>query len=526
MHNAMKRMFTAFVAVAVALTALVAVTPAKAFAATTGTLTVTSNNKGFAGKDVTAWKMFDAAPGTDNSVGYTLAEEWEPFFTGNSLDDFSGKQLTGAALSEAAYNYVEGLKPADGEKVIAFAKKAAEWAKGQTGLTGKYTAPASSDAAPYTATFRDIPFGYYLVVPPAGSSSVSRATSAMLVTVVNADAKLELKSEYPTVDKTVADDDSNGGSDAQIGDTLTFTLTSNVPELSEYDRFNVRFVDTLSKGLTFGKVTSVKIGAKTLVEGESLSTADYTVKTAPEAEGTKLTVTLKDLKQLVDIKAGDQIVVTYTATLNKDAVIAGAGNTNSAQIEWGTNPNNDFDGSSVPDKTYTYTFDFQIKKVDGTSKNALADAEFQIKDDQNGIMNLVVVQAGNDTDAMVVRPAVAGDDPVVTSIRTPESGLVKFQGFDEGTYKLVELKAPNGYNKLPHDLDVVISAKYGENGVLESSDVTIDGKQDQDGVFEIENNKGTLLPGTGGMGTVLFTLAGAALIGYGVYRKRAAHNVA
>ena len=89
------------------------------------------------------------------------------------------------------------------------------------------------------------------------------------------------------------------------------------------------------------------------------------------------------------------------------------------------------------------------------------------------------------------------------------SGYVVCDGYD-------------GYNKLTGPVEINIDATYKQDGTLESWTVNTNGQN----IVTIENNKGALLPGTGGMGTVLFTLAGAALIGYGVYRKRAAQNVA
>ena len=65
-----------------------------------------------------------------------------------------------------------------------------------------------------------------------------------------------------------------------------------------------------------------------------------------------------------------------------------------------------------------------------------------------------------------------------------------------------------------------------DDGTLQSYEVTFDAQKPTDGIFVIVNKKGIELPGTGGMGTILFTLVGAAAIGYGVYRKRTAKPVA
>lgn len=236
-----------------------------------------------------------------------------------------------------------------------------------------------------------------------------------------------------------------------------------------------------------------------------------------------------------DITAGDSITVTYSATLNKDAAVGtdpNGDNTNSAKVEWGTKNETDYDGSSNEDKTHTYTFDFKIKKTDDAqpTANPLADAEFQIKKNgEDAPMKLVVVSKGSDIAPLIVRLAISPDDDTAakTEVATPKSGLITFQGFDAGTYKLVETKAPDGYNKLKDEIAVVITPTYKQDdGTLQSYEVTFDAQKPTDGIFVIVNKKGIELPETGGMGTILFTLVGAAAIGYGIYRKRTAKTVA
>lgn len=550
MKTMTKRIASMALAVMMAVVMLASALPTKAFAAATGDLTITSTSAEFKGKTVMAWKMFDATVGAKGAVGYQLAKEWGPFFTSTNLTDFQGDGLTGAVLSQKAYEYVSTLGDTDAEKVVAFAKKAAAWAKDtKNNVTASSTAVAvaNQDSTKYEAKFDSLSYGYYVVSPQDGSTGNNkRGTTAMLVNVKEAATEAQLKSEYPTVDKTVDDSDRSEGSDAQIGDTLKFTLTSKVPDLNEYEYFNFRFVDTLSKGLTLDKSSIVvKIKDKTLtLSNDNLATGQYTVGTEEVTDpqgATKLTITLKDLVKLakevgfIDITAGDSITVTYSATLNKDAAVGtdpNGDNTNSAKVEWGTKNETDYDGSSNEDKTHTYTFDFKIKKTDDAqpTANPLADAEFQIKKNgEDAPMKLVVVSKGSDTAPLIVRLAISPDDDTAakTEVATPKSGLITFQGFDAGTYKLVETKAPDGYNKLKDEIAVVITPTYKQDdGTLQSYEVTFDAQKPTDGIFVIVNKKGIELPETGGMGTILFTLVGAAAIGYGIYRKRTAKTVA
>lgn len=550
MKTMTKRVASMALATIMAVVLLASALPTKAFAATTGVLTITSQSAEFENKAVSVWKMFDATVGANDAVGYQLVKEWEPFFKSANLDGFQGDNLRGAELSQKAYEYVGRLGVKDSEQVVAFAKKAAAWAKdakNNVAATKTAIARPNQDSTKYEAKFEGLSYGYYVVSPQDGSTGNNkRGTAAMLVNVKQAKTEAQLKSEYPTVDKTVADDDQNGGSDAQIGDKLKFTLTSKVPDLGEYEYFNFRFVDTLSKGLTLDESSIVvKIGEKTLtLSNDNLATGQYTVKTEGVADpqgATKLTITLKDLVKLAkensftDIAAGDAITVTYSAALNKDAAVGtdpDANNTNSAKVEWGTKSESDYDSSSKEDKTHTYAFNFKIKKIDDTAPtaNPLTDAEFQIKKSgESAPMDLAVVSEGSETAPLIVRPAISPDDDAAakTEVATPKSGLIAFQGFDAGTYKLVETKAPDGYNKLKDEIAVVITPTYKQDdGTLQSYEVTFDAQKPTDGIFVIVNKKGIELPGTGGMGTILFTLVGAAAIGYGVYRKRTAKPVA
>lgn len=532
MKKMTKRFAGAAMALLLAVAVLVTALPANALAVGTGKLIVTSDSAEFSGKNVTIWKMFDAVPGDGGkTAGYTLAKEWEPFFTASNLPGFDAQGATGDKLSAAAYEHVAGLQQKGGDAVDTFARSAAKWAKGTEGLTPT-TVAAVGPSAPYTATFSNIDLGYYLVVPQIGASSAEHKTSAMLRNVLDDKATITLKSKYPTVEKAVDDGDTDGntGSDAQIGDTLKFTLSSTVPELSEYEHFNIRFVDTLSKGLSFASVTEVKIGDKVLTKGDSLAQGEYMVShVGNDGQESTLTITLKDLKSIDGLVAGQKIVVTYTAVLNEHAVIGNAesnsGNDNSAKIEWGTTDGSYSEGVSKPDVTKTYTFDFKIKKVDGGNKQTVLEGvEFKIMDADGKVVKLAATGPADGSSPLIVRPAKNGGEGGDTVV-TPASGLITFQGFDAGSYTLVEVKPLAGYNKLP-DQAIDIKATYNPDGTLKDSTITIGGKSAADGVFVIENNKGALLPETGGIGTVLFTLGGAALIGYGVYRKRSAKATA
>ena len=515
MKTMTKRIASMALATIMAVVLLASALPTKAFAATTGNLTITNQSAEFNGKEVKAWQMFSATVTADGkNASYTLNTAWAPFFKTVIGGDMA--TLDGDALSQKAIEYVTGLGSDDEANVIAFAKKASDWAK-KNGIEATSSATASGGSAPYVATFSGLAFGYY-VVSPQGGSTADRGTDAILANVVAADKNVNLKSEYPTISKTV---DDNNHADAQVGDTLNFELKSKVPNMTEYTTYVFNFVDTLSKGLTLNQ-NSIKV---TIGASELQKDVDYTVSaTGGNGAATELKIIMTDFKTKHGDKAGQEIKVTYSAIINEHAVAGQDDAGNSAKLEYSNDPIKGGTGTSVPSVTHGYTFDFDINKTYGMDGSALAGAVFQLQKKGEGTpIKLIVENAGDETQSAVVRSAKTGEGNAVDTITTPESGKITFKGLDAAEYQLVETKAPDGYNKLQKPVDVTIVANYDQDGTLNNWTVNGGGN---DVALNIQNNKGTLLPETGGMGTILFTLVGAAAIGYGIYRKRTAKHVA
>ncbi|SHJ28770.1 SpaH/EbpB family LPXTG-anchored major pilin [Hespellia stercorisuis] len=492
------------------------------FAAANNSIQVTGN-KEFAGKKVDAYQMFSATT-SGTAIAYTLNPQYESFFKSNA--DYGCTDLTGTALSDAAYQYVQKLGSNDDAKVTAFAKEVSDYMRNNTTetFTVAGTATASETGA---ATITGLEDGYYLVLPDSGSTSATRKTAAQLISVTGGSTEaINLKSEYPTVDKEITGGTAPGATDANIGDTVTFTLTSKVPDMTDYDTYTFKFLDTLSKGLTFGSVTSVT------VDGVAITPeTDYTVSSAPNTTDntkTDVTIELTGMKDKYADKAGKTIVVTYTATLNENAVSGTVGNENSAKIEYSNDPTGNGTGTSTPDVVKTYTFDFTLDKYTGTYGNdatRLAGATFELRKGADAgsaaAISLIQVKAGTATEAAVYRPAKAGETGTVTSVTTPESGKIQFTGLDAGTYYLFETAAPDGYNKLAAPITVEISADYNKTtGELETVSVKYNGTAAETGnIVPVQNNTGTTLPSTGGLGTLLLTIAGVCLVIFGLVRR-------
>ena len=524
MKSLMKKVFAAAAAIATVF-GLAATTVATANAAgDNATLTVSTTDAKFAGKTVNAYKMFSATVSSDGgAVSYTLTDGWKPFFMSSTLDGLTG--VTDANVNDKANEYVSKLTGKE-KDLSAFAAKASNWAQ-TNNITADATATVSKNAATdgkYTATFTNLDYGYYVVAVPGATVADTNSQYAALVRVHSTSVDAEIKGALPTVDKKVqVNGTGKDATDAKIGDTLTFTLTSTIPDMSAYNTYTFNFKDTLSKGLTFGQVTSVKVGDTTLTKD-----TDYTVTTAPADSGkTLLTVAMKDFKTKQQANAGKKITVTYAATLNKDAVVGGAGNVNSATIQYSNNPSTNGTGESEPSKVRVFTYGFTVDKYTGKNYDdtatRLAGAEFTLAHKGGTAISFVKV-ADSATQYAVYRVAKADEAGATTTITTPANGKVDFRGLENGEYTLTETKAPAGYNKLASAIGVKVD---GQNNGTDTTHATVVIKYDNNngsvydqtasnGVIPVQNKPGVVLPGTGGMGTIAFTVIGVLVIALGV----------
>lgn len=524
MKSLMKKVFAAAAAIATVF-GLAATTVATANAADNATLTVSTTDAKFAGKTVNAYKMFSATvSGDGGAVSHTLNDAWKPFFKNSvGLTD-----VTDANVNDKANEYVSKLTGKE-KDLTAFAAKASNWAQNTANsITADATATVSKIAATdgkYTATFTGLDYGYYVVAVPGATVADTNSQYAALVRVHSTTVSVDIKGALPTVDKKVqVDGTGKDATDAKIGDTLKFTLTSTIPDMSAYNTYTFNFKDTLSKGLTFGQVDSVKVGDTALT-----TDTDYTVATAPADNGkTLLTVTMKNFKNQ-QANVGKKITVTYTATLNKDAVVGGAGNVNSATIQYSNNPSTNGTGESEPSKVRVFTYGFTVDKYTGDqytdAATRLAGAEFTLAHKDGSAISFVQVSAGSATANAVYRVAKADEAGATTTITTPANGKVEFRGLENGEYTLTETKAPAGYNKLASAIGVKV---HGQNNGTDTTHATVTITYNNDnngsnydqtasnGVIPVQNKSGVTLPGTGGMGTIAFTVIGVLVIALGV----------
>lgn len=351
--------------------------------------------------------------------------------------------------------------------------------------------------------------GYYFVKDTGTLGENDAATKYILKVVEN--VTVAAKAEIPTIDKVIVNADSNNGENGKgtaqdVGSVVQFKLTSKVPAMDGYDSYTYIVNDTMSAGLTFKNDVAVTING--------VAYTDFTVA----QDGQSFTITFNNF---IDQKnnAGKDIVITYSATINENALTTDK-ETNTVNLEYSNNPNDNTSKGQTPDSiVYVYDFDIVIDKYTGdeTTGTRLAGAKFVL---YKTVDSKKLYYFYNETDDKVqwveladnTAVAAAVKDGTITEVQTDEKGAAKFRGLDSGTYYLHETEAPAGYNLLKEDVTVTITATYGEDGQIISSSATSTDNGQYQQTKKIENKSGALLPSTGGMGTTIFYVIGSILV--------------
>lgn len=372
-------------------------------------------------------------------------------------------------------------------------------------------------------------------------------------TIDSTHATLTVTNYKPDIAKTVTKRDGTANTheaDYGVGDAVPYTLTIKVPEnITSLKTFTV--TDTTVKAQLIQNKDSVKISGKNNAGGDvTLAKSAYTITVAPDANNPVMTVAFTP-SALTDV-AGGEITITYTATVQDTAVVAGNGNVNTAKIVYSrkTNLTEETGGNKpyeITDKGVVYTFGLNIHKTakggtkDGTGLKGVTFDLYKKVDTETLNGNSKYPFCGQEY------AAISGDDAVklglttnsaenwikVKTLTTGENGYVSAKGLPSGTYKLVETKTVNGYNLLSKPVDAKLNLTYAatwsttktydDNGnqikaETNTTNYTRDTAPvaDPSAAIEIVNRAGFTLPVTGGFSTLLFSGIGVLLVLAGV----------
>lgn len=401
--------------------------------------------------------------------------------------------------------------------------------------------------------------GYYLIVDMSDTSGKDTAKNLSLLQMTkNGELVIGNKTDIPMVEKKVWEKSYNNADEApvtgyqlekgyndiadhNIGDNVPFILIGTMPStLKDYDNYTYIFHDTMSKGLTYSEDAVVYLYTPAEDTLEVIPNTLYSIDFAKDGEITNLTISFDDVKLVDGINENSKIVVKYTAKLNNDAIVGLEGNTNEVYLEYSNNPN--FDGTGEPgggdddgdsddtgkskeDKVIVFTYKLDVKKVDKDNK-LLSGAVFTLK---NNDTNKFYALDENENIFWTETESKA------YKFTSSEKEYFTAKGLDEGSYTLTEVAPPTGYDAIePITFEIkadtandtteeaqhwdIFEAKNALTGlVIELTNhlsASIEAQGDiTDGSVKLKvvNNPGSLLPETGGMGTVVIYTIGAIL---------------
>ncbi len=385
--------------------------------------------------------------------------------------------------------------------------------------------------------------GYYFVKDVGTSGEAAGDAKTKFILSVVKDTDVTLKTDAPTLEKkiwhndtaepTIGDTAPQGTSwgdvgDNQIGDKVYYYTKTSVPDMSNYTTYKYIIRDSMCDGLTMGDVTNI-----VYVTDGGVATKIYEKATITKQDDAKTTdftedfyVTFEDLKTALPANSsGGYIYTYYTATLNENAKVSDEENItqfneNKAYLEYSNNPNTGGEGQTGKtneDIVYDWTFTTGAIKVD-EDNNPVPGAGFTLYDGDD-IVKLTKIDSPSNAgltpaaDTAYYRVDPEGD---VTQMDLTTTDVNKFVilGLDDSTdYTLKETKIPGGYNTCP-DQKFKITAAYNDAG---NGLITLTSNNSENPI-KIENRKGSILPGTGGIGTTVFYLGGGAMVAVaGIY---------
>jgi fimbrial isopeptide formation D2 family protein/LPXTG-motif cell wall-anchored protein len=519
-----------------------------AFAAgepTDGTITIKSSENG---TTYNFYRLFDLAlhdlkaeaEGADpvyESYIYSINETWHDFFTDGAGAAYLVDTNTGSLNSINVDGTIKYIN-INSSNVVAFTNAAMDYALDEAnGINADTTATGTgSDVEVDVDTL-----GYYLMIPvDAKIKTVNSSGSIASLTTTDPDVDIAVKAIKPKIEKT--DDKIT----VDLGETVTYTLKGVVPNMAGYTTFVYKISDTMSSGLTFNEDVTVTIGGVAVAADTAAEWITYA------NNGFVFDFPVDEYQE---DNIGDEIVLTYTAFVNENAITSTV-EKNKAQLEYGHNPKET--EKTTPVEEEVYTAKVIINKYTGNDKTAasgkLADAKFALMNSEGKYYHYVEAVADDATTpdvdesvpAHVEWVTVAGaptsgtasvtdaqakalaDDaaktateenpdaaPSFTAKTTNSSGAADFPGIKDDTYYLVEFAAPTGYNRLDKPVAVTVAGTNADTAtgkVENKADATGSFDAAVDSTADVQNNAGTELPSTGGIGTTIFYVVGSIMV--------------
>lgn len=499
----MKRMKKIMAVLLAAIMTMAMAVTAFAAEGASGTNTLTVNVKdgqNLNGQTINLYKLFDvteSGEGQNKNYAYTVNETYKKTLATvlNIAETSKDEDFAAAVTKLGSDNATEVQNFAN-----TFTTKALEEKLAATATSGKITEENKT-----SYTFNNLAAGYYLVYVTGG-----KEIQSSLVTVDATTDTVNLKTEAPSIEKTADKTTVN------IGDVVTYTVKGSIPDTTGYNEYVYKIHDELTNGLDFvNDANGAALGADATTVNVTVAFTDNSLTAGGTTPTTATLDTANNRKMSLDLSAwvrdnqtnkGKEFTVTYYAKVNANAVVI---EKNNAQLEYGNNPKETT--KTTPSEAKTPTYPLDILKKEKTSKKELAGAKFSLyktETDAKAGTNAITV-SGSDGKYVVDPTSKTTVFESVASIDGKDYNL-HVNGLAAGDYWLVETEAPAGYNKLtaPIKIEITKSADTEVNNWT----ISKDGKAETDKIIDIENSTGSLLPSTGGMGTIIFAVIAAILV--------------
>ena len=354
------------------------------------------------------------------------------------------------------------------------------------------------ELADFSGTTTSVEQGYWLFADVTDSNDKEQANSLVMVKTAGEIAlNIETKTALPTINKYVKDvNDSTGEesdwikfADYDMGDNVPFQLVATIhKDFKSYNEYKLVFEDTLDQGLKFNADSiTVKVYAEKDGAELTLKDTDYRVVSGENA----FTVTFADIKNIDNITEKAVFEVTYDAELLDDTKVEVGGYNNKVTLKFSNDPYNTESLGKMESDAKVYTYKLKINKVDENNV-ALNGAGFTLYKFDKTKGEYVAVGA---------------------EIKHLDASVFEWFGLDDGNYKLVETTVPDGYNKmgdLEFTIDATITVDEGVTALiseeLKKDVVNLEFSE------TVKNLSGTILPETGGMGTMWLIFGGSMLV--------------
>ena len=537
------------------------------------------------GKEFHIYRLFGAENSVGNeSINYTFNPEYKL-----ALQTIVGKKLSIATAEVTEYQVIDYIQSLNKNQVEgAYATQTPEGSYSDfryfveelrdiivsQGITGDVVS-VTSPSADNEIVIQGLEYGYYLVDETSAVGDTHSAASLCIVNTANPDASVVVKSDYTGIVKKIQEDDNkteigndgwNDIADYEIGQTVPYMMSSVIPNINGYHTYYYAWHDVIDEALTFNPHT-VQIEIRDDESGLSyyLEQSEFKVIENP-GNGDTFMVEVSDIKKIVDRefdnmnalnenKYGQDVILTYTATLNDKAAkdMGRPGFENDVRLEFSNDPDStgkESTGFTPWDTVVCFTYQVDVLKTNNHDLE-LADAKFRLYYDAECTKEVFVKQTEDGYNVINYDSLSGATNTVIpTEMVTDANGSIIINGLDDGTYYLKETAAPVGYRKLLDPIVITVNATFTNyrndyvkgdgatdktltkleamahiktflDGIYEEEDVVLETNVDTGKInITVINAVGKKLPVTGSVLTPIIIAAGAGLVGYSFKRRK------